>query len=142
MVEEDGLYEVVLETVPPCFSAAGTFQVMVEDCGLFIPNVITPGNGDAVNNAFRIEGLDNWPRSRIAIWNRWGDAVFEHGDFGSSAGWSPSADGPIAASEGTYYYQLVIPRDGEPVQIEDAQGTRVEEGNGDLVLTGTITVLR
>ncbi len=142
LVEEDGLYEVVLETVPPCFSAAGAFYVMAEDCGLFIPNAITPGNGDAVNNAFRVDGLDNWPRSRVTIWNRWGDAVFEHGDFGTSAGWSPSVDGPVAASEGTYFYQLVIPRDGEPVQVEDAHGTRVETGNGDLVLTGTITVLR
>ena len=142
MAEEDGLYEVVLATVPPCFNAVGSFSVVSEDCGLFIPNVISPSNGDALNNAFRVDGLENWPRSRMTIWDRWGAVVFEHSDFGSSAGWSPSLDGPVAASEGTYYYELVISRESEPIQIEDVNGVRTEGGQGDLRLTGTIAVFR
>lgn len=139
--EADGLYEVVLETAPPCFSAVGTFSVASEDCGLFIPNVITP-NGDYLNSAFRVDGLEHWPASRVTIWDRWGVQVFAHADFGTSAGWSPSLDGPVAASEGTYYYELVIPRGDEAVQVEDASGVHLESGSGDLRLTGEITVLR
>ena len=141
IAETDGIYEVALSTSPPCFSATGTFTVASEDCGLFIPNVITP-NGDYINGAFRVDGLEHWPASRITIWDRWGVPVFTHSNFGASAGWSPALEGPVAATEGTYYYELIIPRGDEPVQVEDADGVHVLTGTGDLRLTGEITVLR
>lgn len=141
MADLDGVYWVMLDTDPPCFGASGSIAVTSEDCGLFIPNVISP-NGDYVNAAFRIDGLDHFAASRIAIWDRWGALVFEHADFGHSAGWSPALEGPIAATEGTYYYELVIPRGTDPVQIEDATGIHVDSGTGDLRLTGEITVVR
>ena len=139
--ELDGMYEVLLETVPPCFSATGFFSVESEDCGLVIPNVITP-NGDYLNQSFRVDGLENWPMSKLRIWNRWGGLVFEHADFGRSAGWAPTWDGTFAAAEGTYFYELVIPRGEEPIEIEDESGLRLESGSGDLRVTGTLTVLR
>ena len=80
--------------------------------------------------------------SKLRIWNRWGGLVFEHADFGRSAGWAPTWDGTFAAAEGTYFYELVIPRGEEPIEIEDESGLRLESGTGDLRVTGTLTVLR
>jgi len=137
-VAADGTVDVVIETVPPCFTAAGSFEVVTEDCGLLIPNVITPGNGDALNNAFRIDGLDRWPGSTLTVFNRWGDELYTTTLMGPSAGWA--ADG---APEGTYYFVAEVARtDGRPLRIVDIAGERLEEGDGPIRLVGSFAVLR
>ena len=121
----DGYYEVVMTTTPACFSATGAFQVVTEECSLTIPNVITPLNGDAVNNAFLVDGLDAYPGTdpsqpvgRLAVFLQ---------RFRDHAGWDPSAE---EAAEGTYYYELsilrgqdepsVITLDGETLYLRTA----------------------
>ena len=137
----DGLYDVTISTDPPCYSASGSFEVVTEECSLTIPNVITPENGDAMNNAFRVDGLDQYPGSTVRIYNRWGDLVFSAENFGTSAGWDPSAD---EASEGTYYYELRILRGDDDVSIFTTSGETVFTDNGDpyIELTGSFSLLR
>lgn len=67
---------------------------------LFIPNVFTP-NGDGKNDKFKIVGLENYPNSAIAIYNRWGNEVYH------STNYQNDWDG-AGLNEGTYYYVLKL----------------------------------
>lgn len=137
----DGYYEVVISTSPTCYSATGAFQVITGECSLTIPNVITPFNGDALNNAFRVDGLDAYPGSTVRIFNRWGDLVYSSEDFGATAGWDPNAD---EAAEGTYYYELRILRGEDELKIVSVEGETVyaPDGNSVVRLSGSFSLLR
>lgn len=137
----DGYYEVVITTSPECFSASGAFQVVTEECSLTIPNVITPLNGDALNNAFFVDGLDAYPGSSIRIYNRWGTVLYSSNDFGATAGWDPGAE---EAAEGTYYYELSIRRGQDELSVItlDGETSYPPDGNAALTLTGSFTLLR
>ncbi len=72
--------------------------------GLFVPNAFTP-NGDGHNDLLRPINLNNEPVSqfRFAIFNRWGQRIFESRD--PSSGW----DGRMLGTEqptGVYVWQL------------------------------------
>ena len=137
----DGTYSVVIQTDPPCYMAEGAFNVITEECSLTLPNVITPGNGDALNNAFYVEGLQAWPGSSIRIYNRWGDLLYSSQNFGATAGWDPQEE---EASEGTYYYELRILQGDDEVIVQSEQGEQTYIPNDDpyLVITGMFSLLR
>lgn len=65
----------------------------------FIPNVITPGRMDGKNDRLIIGGVDRFAYSKLTIFNRNGDHVFERENYAND--WS--ADGLQA---GSYYYVL------------------------------------
>ena len=54
--------------------------IIVEDCEINIPNVITP-NGDGINDAFYITNIEFYPNSEIKIYNRWGKRVYESQNY-------------------------------------------------------------
>ena len=139
----DGVYDVTISTSPPCYSASGSFHVITEECSLSltIPNVITPANGDALNNAFLVDGLDQYPGSKVHIYNRWGEMVYTSENFGATAGWDPTSD---QASEGTYYYILRILRGQDEVSVIDAAGETLypADGNPYLELNGSFALMR
>lgn len=137
----DGFYNVAISTDPPCYLAEGGFNVITEECSLTLPNVITPGNGDALNNGFYVDGLDAWPGSSIRIFNRWGDLLYSSENFGATAGWDPQ---PNEASEGTYYYELRILQgdDGVTIQSVDGEQTYIPNDDPYLVITGMFSLLR
>ena len=91
---------------------------------LLIPNVITPGN-DNMNNRFVIPNLGSYDRSSIQIFNRWGNKVFSHDNFGSTLGWLPEDN----VSAGVYYYILNVNRDNEALTITNEAGTTTYTGN-------------
>ena len=76
-------------------------------CNYAIPNVITP-NGDGRNDLFDIEDIENFASVSIKIFNRWGNMVFDNGDYGRyeiiNGGWDPE-DLP----GGVYFYEIEIP---------------------------------
>ena len=137
----DGTYSVVIQTDPPCYMAEGAFNVITEECSLTLPNVITPGNGDALNEAFFVEGLDAYPGSAIRIFNRWGELLYSSQNFGASAGWAPNED---EASEGTYYYELRILQGNDDLIINTVEGEQSYAPSEDLVrvITGSFSLLR
>jgi gliding motility-associated-like protein len=76
------------------------FYIEVVACDTEIPNVFSPNN-DQHNNTFYIKGIEGFPLSSIAIYNRWGNLVYENANY--KGGW----DGRIGTqpvAEGTYYY--------------------------------------
>ena len=72
--------------------------------GLVIYNGFTP-NGDGKNDYFTIDGLENFPNTRIIIYNRWGNRLFEDGNYQNNWGgtWND-----FLVPDGTYFYQVIL----------------------------------
>lgn len=139
--DESGVYSVIISMPAPCvWTAEGAYEVVAEPCELTIPNVFSPNNLGDGNDAFRVDGLDGYPRSTVRIYDRWGSLVFSHDDFGNSAGWSPKPD---EASEGTYYYVLGVARNESTLTVTNEDGELVDyDGTGMKYFNGTLTLVR
>lgn len=91
-------YSVVASTIEGCAaSATVTIRILCEGSQVFIPNTFTP-NGDGVNDRFYVSGQGLGNVTKMAIYNRWGEMVFE-GTNGKSndpgQGWDGSYKGEI-----------------------------------------------
>ncbi len=75
-------------------------NVVFNPCELKIPNVITP-NGSGANDHFVIEGIENYPGSRLILMDRNGNQVY------SSHNYQNDFDGQNLP-KGAYFYILVI----------------------------------
>lgn len=72
----------------------------------FIAEILTP-NGDGVNDTLRIRGMQNFPDSRLTIFNQFGQVVFESGGpYQNDWTGKPNKNGNvnIVLPEGIYYY--------------------------------------
>lgn len=94
------LGEYTVEVIDGCI-ATGEFVITVADCQITIPNIISP-NGDKVNDFFWIEGLQYYSNAELKVFNRWGNLVYESGNY--KGDWSPSD-----VSDGVYFYTLNLP---------------------------------
>jgi gliding motility-associated-like protein len=79
-----------------------------EICVAFVPeitmyNVITPNN-DPFNEYFIVEGIENYPKSKLTIFNRWGKQVFTSSAYGND--WNGKDENGRQLSTGVYYYVL------------------------------------
>ena len=72
--------------------------------GLKIFNGISP-NGDDKNDFFTIEGLEEYPNTKVIIYNRWGNRVYLDNDYKNNWGgnW-----GTVFVPDGTYFYQVIL----------------------------------
>ena len=137
-VTELGTYVAETSVQTPCFVVSeGVVEVVPLACALLIPNVITPGN-DNMNNRFVIPNLGSYERSSIQIFNRWGNKVFSHDDFGSTLGWLPEDN----VSAGVYYYILNVNRDNEVLTITNETGTTTYSEPGNVEVHGTLTIVK
>jgi gliding motility-associated-like protein len=134
-----GAYSVYLTTGAPCLlEASGNFDVETVLCDLLVPNVFSP-NQDGSNERFALPDLSYFPNSTCAIYNRWGQVVFESQDFGNSAGWLPTPD---EAVDGTYYYVIRINRSEGDLTIIDENGSSTYTEPGTIELKGSLTLIR
>ena len=76
----------------------------------FVPNVITPGDKDNKNDEFIIKGIERFAASRLVIFNRWGNHVFEADNYQNN--WD--AQGLTA---GSYFYVLELTDSNGKTQI-------------------------
>ncbi len=77
---------------------------------MFIPNGFSP-DGDGVNDAFVIPGIEKYPNNRIEIFNRWGNKVYEAAPYDNSWTGTSLKSGTIIVGDGllpngTYFYVL------------------------------------
>ena len=77
------------------------FTIFVLDENVIIPNVITP-NGDNINDYFTITNLQDYPNSKLTIFDRWGKQVYTSNNYQNN--WNGSGQ-----SAGVYDYVLVLP---------------------------------
>jgi gliding motility-associated-like protein len=80
------------------------FDLVVEACEIFVPNIITP-NSDGMNDAFYVVNLDRF-ENRVVIYNRWGTKVFDQENYQND--WD--GDNQV---DGTYFYVITYIRDDE-----------------------------
>lgn len=106
---EIGSFEVYVED--GCI-ANGVVEVEVTPCDVELFNIFTP-DGTGMNDVFWVEGLRFFPGSRLTVFNRWGNTVYESEDYKND--WRMED-----LSDGTYYYILeVLKPDGT---IQDYSG--------------------
>ncbi|MDZ4751530.1 MAG: choice-of-anchor L domain-containing protein [Flavobacteriales bacterium] len=74
-----------------------TIYVEVVECDTFIPNVFTPEGSNDHNQFFVIQGIEGFPKSKLMVYNRWGNLVYESEKYDNK--WRGD-DVPA----GTYFY--------------------------------------
>ena len=109
-VNETNIYTVNVSN--SCFNIPYTFKVETENCAptFYVPNALSP-NGNGVNDSFYIIGK-NITVTRLEIFSRWGELVFE-GNESNGYIWDGTYKGdPVP--DGLYIYQATIrPRKGK-----------------------------
>lgn len=110
---------------------SGVEMIVVDDCTpeeLIIPTAFTPGT-DGAHDTWEIMGLDNlYPNSRVTVYNRWGNKVFEHNASSSNPYNNNKWDGTFNGAQlpvASYYYII---------ETNDANSTEKYEG--------TVTILQ
>ena len=135
-VTSAGMLVVEAFSEPPCVvRSEGIVHITYADCDLVIPNVITPGD-DNLNKRFKVTNLNQFPNSTIQIFNRWGQEVFSHDDFGSTSGWLPEQD----LSEGAYYFVLHVARTDQVIGVQTENGVTTYDQPGAIDLHGSFMV--
>ena len=86
--------------VTGCKTVTDTMNLTLKLCELTVPNVITP-NTDGINDAFVITNLQYYPNSKITIFNRWGNKVYESNNYQND--WNGEKH-----HDGVYYYILLV----------------------------------
>lgn len=84
---------------------------VLED-GLLIPEAITPNN-DGYNDTWIIQNIEKYPNNRIAVYNRWGDKVYQTNGYTNSQAWDAYSNGTLKVGSGklprgTYFYQIEL----------------------------------
>jgi gliding motility-associated-like protein len=83
----------------------------------WIPNVIYPGSMNERNSTFNVQapgGVDGSEVTRIRIFNRWGQKVYDHDD--PIRGWDGTKDGEIQPSD-VYMYVVEIALPGGETEV-------------------------
>lgn len=91
-----------------CPEATDAINFEGQACVYHVPNVISP-NGDGKNDRFHVQYIESFPSTRLTIFNRWGQVIFEQDNYDQyqkqNGGWTPE-DG---IAPGVYFYELAIP---------------------------------
>ena len=94
-----GLYTVIVTDL--CGSSGqDTITVEVIPCDITIPNIVTP-NGDNTNDVFYITNLEYHPNSYVAIFNRWGQLMYENANYLNDYS-------PRDLTDGVYFYVVKL----------------------------------
>lgn len=89
-----------------------TVVVTVIELPVVVPNVFTP-NGDGFNDLLVFANLEQFPQSKLWVYNRWGNLLYNSADYKNN--WD--GDG---ATDGVYYFILEI---NHPSGIKKHHGT-------------------
>jgi gliding motility-associated-like protein len=103
--------DTVTYVVCDIYNACDTAQIVIQvECfiDLIIPQGFSP-NGDGVNDAFEILGLEDYPDNKLSIFNRWGHQVFEAENYQND--WNGTAQEKMKLGrgylpKGTYFFVL------------------------------------
>ncbi len=110
-VSQPGLYQLQVTDSNQCVGS-DSLLLATKEClqGLFVPNAFTP-NGDGLNDIFRPLLFGNITRYRFAVYNRWGEKVFETQTSGQ--GWDGKQNG-VPLGNGAFVWYCQYQLDGQP----------------------------
>ncbi len=86
-----------------------TVFVTCDNTNVFVPNTFSP-NGDGVNDIFYPRGSGVFRVKNLLVFNRWGEVVFEKGNFNAndaSSGWDGTYRGKKLAPD-VFVYSLEV----------------------------------
>ncbi|HYG52596.1 MAG TPA: gliding motility-associated C-terminal domain-containing protein, partial [Flavobacteriales bacterium] len=110
----------VITVIDVCNSIdSDTSTVVIEACDITIPNIMTP-NGDGLNEFWIITNLEKHPNTAVAIYNRWGQLMYENGAYQNN--W----DGGDV-SDGVYFYVVTLTDGSTPANYHGT--VQVARGN-------------
>lgn len=98
-----GTYSVIITDANGCTTTA--IVTVEQPMDLDMPTGFSP-NGDGLNDAFIVHGLESFPDNRFEVYNRWGNLVYEADDYMN--GWRGTSDAGAALPDGTYFVILTI----------------------------------
>lgn len=76
------------------------------DCDIITYNGFTP-NGDGINDFWIIDNIEKHPNSKVYIYNRWGNKIFETSQYNNASNkWDGKLNGK-AVTSGTYFYMIL-----------------------------------
>lgn len=112
-----GNYTVTLTSSNGICSDTHTLEIKVSGGLGVIPQIFTP-NGDGKNDPFYIPGLDNYPKNKLQIFNRWGNIVYEAAPYKNDWDGAPnkSSMGTGKLPVGTYFYILDLGDEKEEIR--------------------------
>lgn len=88
-------------TCPPSFE-----DITITVKQLNIPQGVSP-NGDGINDIFLVEGIEEFPESKLEILTRWGELVYSEENYNNN--WKGQNSQGEALPDDTYYYILQLP---------------------------------
>lgn len=90
-------------TATNAYGCVGRREVKVKIVeSILIPDAFTP-NSDGINETWELKGIEGYPKCRVTIYNRWGEAIFH------STGYQNAFDGTVAGAlqmPGVYAYKI------------------------------------
>jgi gliding motility-associated-like protein len=109
----NGNYNLLVKDTNNCSASANfTINYTRENCEdeVFVPQGFSP-NGDGINDAYSIEGIEKYPENYLRIYNRWGTLVFEEKGYKNT--WEGTSETGIGSNgerlpTGTYFYILEL----------------------------------
>lgn len=107
-VKKAGVYK--LDLTNKCGSITEFFTVAF-DCNVYVPNTFTP-NGDGINDTWIIRNMENFPGSKINVFNRWGQKVW-------SGNYTEEWDGKFNGKKmptGNYIYAINLNNEIDPIK--------------------------
>ncbi len=127
-----GEYDVrlIVTTDLGCLDTLNQIVNVVE--GVIVPNVFTP-NGDGFNDEFNVRTSDMGPFA-MAIYNRWGNIVFE--TVAPEIKWDGTTRAGVAAPAGTYFYTIT------KAEMNSGNVIDNEQSNFNFKETGWVQLIR
>ncbi len=96
-------FDYVVCTPNGCDTA--TIHIYIECTDIVIFTAVSP-NKDGVNDGFFIAGIEDFPESRLCLYNRWGNKIYER--VGYQNDWEGTWGGNKDLPDGTYFYVLEL----------------------------------
>lgn len=73
--------------------------------GIIIHDVITP-NGDGINDVWVIEGLQDYPKNTVQLFDKWGNLLYEQKNYNND--WGGRGSNGEQVPDGTYFYLVKL----------------------------------
>ncbi|WP_214072761.1 gliding motility-associated C-terminal domain-containing protein [Mucilaginibacter sp. dw_454] len=89
----------------------GVLQVTAEPPSIVVNTAFTP-NGDGINDTWIIKNIENFPKTEVQVYNRYGGSVFH--SIGYPVPWNGRFNGADLAA-GTYYYIVDLKNGSKPI---------------------------
>ncbi|MBL1279259.1 MAG: tandem-95 repeat protein [Fluviicola sp.] len=88
-----------------------------DPCEIIIPQVFSP-NFDEVNDVFEIQGIYDYPNSKLQIFNRWGNLVYSSDNYQNN--WNGRSEAPNFVNNdelpvGSYFYVFELSDGRKPM---------------------------